>query len=105
MEKSFFARLIEIELKENPTLKKKEYCKCEDMGGESKVVCNFNSDVNNCAGTRQQMSGKDKTPDLLIKSRTVRSADRHDEEVDYFDTEFIYDGDFKGKVKLQTDNF
>ena len=65
---------------------------------ESVVVCNYNYDVDNCGSRREQADGRDVTWDLVRRHRQRRSADRHDEDDDYFNTVFEFDADYRGQV-------
>ena len=40
----------------------------------------------------------ERTPELLSRGRSKRSAELHDEDDDYFNSEFAYDETFKGQV-------
>ena len=67
---------------------------------ESVVVCNYNYDVDNCGSRREQADGRDVTWDLVRRHRQRRSADRHDEDDDYFNTVFEFDADYRGQVRV-----
>ena len=103
--KSFFGQVVEVELKDYEFQSDQQYCKCEKSRSkpEADIVCNYHYDVDNCQAREQQMRGSDRTDSLLVRSRTARSADLHDEDDDYFNSEFIYDEHFKGQVCKATD--
>lgn len=112
--------MVEVELEDYKFETRQQYCKCEKDGDSANVVCNYHYDVDNCQARVQQARGIDKTDDLIIKSRersestsqdrsqsqsrvarSLRLQDEDDEEVDddYFNTEFVFNKDFKGQVR------
>ena len=78
----------------------KQYCKCEEFGKSSTIVCNYHYDVDNCHAEQTQRTGTERTADLLTRSRSRRSAQLHDEDDDYFAADFEYDATFRGSVSM-----
>ncbi|ELT95988.1 hypothetical protein CAPTEDRAFT_223239 [Capitella teleta] len=67
---SFFKSVVEVPLRDQQFFNEgQQYCKCEKQGGASKVVCNYNYDVQNCQAMKAQEEGHEKTHSLLVKTR------------------------------------